>query len=262
MPSIIFSTKADGDLLFSSHHPELNQDIKARRLKFFEKNQIDPSRVVNLSGSHGTRIATVTEADLGKGSLDPDTRIPDTDGLITDFPHSYLMITGADCFPVLFSSDDDGFDSAHHKAVIGAAHCGWRGIIGLKADFKDFPERVGHEAGIVPQMIKAFQERFAIGPNRIHVWIGPGIKACHYDVEEARAILFTNSYPGSVIKNDHKFFLDLPQVLRAQLQESGVAQTHITEHSDCTYCEAQDWFSWRRDKPAYVEANAFLINRK
>src|SRR5437660_1314191 len=98
MPHIISSTKADGDMVFKSGYPELNDQIRLNRIQFFKKNSIDPARVVNLEGIHKTHVEIVEEKDLGKGVLDSETRIKNADGLITNTPNSCLMITGADCF--------------------------------------------------------------------------------------------------------------------------------------------------------------------
>ena len=81
---------------------EINRQVVDNRKKFFEKCGIDPSRLVNLKAVHGNKIFLAGKNDLGKGALDDDTRIAGVDGLLSKLSNSYLMVTGADCFPILF----------------------------------------------------------------------------------------------------------------------------------------------------------------
>jgi len=215
-----------------------NEQIRQNRISFFKKNNIDPQRLVNLAGVHGANIAMTCHSDMGKGALDPTTRIADTDGLITNIKNSYLMITGADCFPVLF------FDE--NKDVIAAAHCGWRGIL----------------MGLPAKMIDKFKNDFDSNPADIIVWIGPGIKSCHYDIPKERADLFSKDYKEYIIIKGGKIFLDLASIIALQLTGAGVKPKKITTYPDCTFCQKEKWFSYRRDKPKFIEANAFIINLK
>jgi len=275
--AIFFSQKSDGDLLFKTrtntdltrtdtdptrtntdltqtNTEELNKKVRQNRICFFEKNKIAPQRLVNLAGVHGTNIGTITcDSTLGSGSLNPNSRIPDTDGLITNIRNSYLMITGADCFPVFF------WDSV--KNVIGIAHCGWRSIInadlrGLNADLR------GQKDGIAIEMIKKFKADFGSNPTDIQVWLGPGIKSCHFEVKNDVAELFEKNFKNAIINRGAKIFIDLPKVIMLQLIEAGVMPENITEHPDCTYCQKDKYFSYRRDKPETLEANAFIIHLK
>jgi len=254
--SIIFSQKSDGDLLFKTRNnaeptqnnaEKLNDQIRQNRVCFFEKNKIDPKRLVNIVGVHGTNITMTRHSDLRKGALDPETRIKDTDGLITNIKNSYLMITGADCFPVFF------WESV--KNVIGIAHCGWKGIL----------------AGLPSKMVKKLKDEFGSNPADIQVWLGPGIKSCHFEVQNDVSRLFEKNFKSAIINRDDKIFIDLTKAIMLPLMEAGVKTENITEHPDCTYCEKEKWFSYRRDKfenpepveePRLIEANAFIINLK
>jgi len=236
--AIIFSEKSDGDMLFKTNDSPLNEKIKANRQLFFDKNNIDASRLVNIYGTHESDIFIVDEKDLGSGALNAETRIEDYDGLITDIKDSYLMVTGADCFPVFFYDEN--------KDVIAAAHCGWRGIL----------------MGLPAKMIEKFKNEFGSNPADIIIWIGPGIKSCHYDVLQERADLFSKDYKECIIIKDNKIFLDLAEIIALQLTGAGVKPEKITTHPDCTFCEKDKYFSYRRDKPEIIQANAFIINLK
>lgn len=217
---------------------KINSMVKINRQRFFQKNNIDPLKVVNIAGVHGNYIYIVKQEDLGKGALEPETRIKDTDGLITNIKNTYLMTTGADCFAVFFH--DRG------SQVIGIAHCGWRGIL----------------ENIVPAMIDKFKENFNSQPENLKIWIGPGIKSCHFEVKEDVIELFEGKYKTAIIKRNNQYFIDLPAVMALQLTEAGVNPQKITEYPNCTFCQKEKWFSYRRDKPKFIEANAFIIKLK
>ena len=236
--AIIFSKKSDGDMLFKTNDSLLNDKIKANRQLFFDKNNINASRLVNIYGAHGSDIFIVDEKDLGSGALNAETRIEDYDGLITNAKNSYLMVTGADCFPVFFYNEN--------KDVIAAAHCGWRGIL------KELPAK----------MIDKFKNEFSSNPADISIWIGPGIKSCYYDVPQERADLFSKDYKEYIIIKDGKIFLDLAGIIALQLTGAGIESQKITTHPGCTFCQKDKYFSYRRDKNEIIEANAFIINLK
>lgn len=237
--SIVCSTKSDGDLLFKNDPatpPDIANDVvRENREQFFRAHAIPPERVVNICGVHGNRIYRVRRDDLGKGALDPATRIARYDGLVTNVEGAFLMVTGADCFPVFFWDEE--------SRAIGAAHAGWRGIA----------------KKIIPFMIDAFRDEYHSSVADIRTWIGPGIQEHHYDVSEERAAFFASGYPRALLRRDNKIFLDLPAVIHAQLIESGVEPAHISAQGDCTFCADHAWFSHRRDHDDPIKSAAFLI---
>lgn len=234
-------------MLFKTNDSPLNANIKINRQRFFEQYHIDPDRLVNIYGKHGSDIFKVEEKNLGSGALEAKTRIKNYDSLIIDVKNSYLMVTGADCFPVLF------WDSA--KNAIAAAHCGWRGIL------SELPTKI----------INKFKDEFHSKPADIFVWIGPGIKSCHYEVPRKRADLFLKNHKEYIIIKDDKFSLNLAGIIALQLTRAGVKPEKVTTHPDCTFCEKDKYFSYRRDKlenfepiegQKIIQANAYIINLK
>ncbi|MBI2514741.1 peptidoglycan editing factor PgeF [Candidatus Wolfebacteria bacterium] len=237
--SIFSSQKSDGDFLFKTDFPRLNQKVKQNRLKFFKKHKIDPRRLVNLAGIHGVNIDTITcDSILGNGSLNPDTRIKNTDGLITNIKNSYLMVTGADCFPVLFYDEKN--------KAIGAMHAGWKGLL----------------KEIAAEMLKKFVTDFSTDPANLSVWMGPGIKSCHFEVKNDVGALFEKNYKNEIIERDGRTFIDLPKIIKVQLTALGVQPEKIVEHPDCTFCGKDKYFSYRRDKPKVIHSNAYIIHLK
>lgn len=225
-------------MLFSKNFPASNEKTKNNRQIFFEKNNIDSSRLINAECVHGANIAIITDDSMpGSGALNPETQIKNADGLITNIKNSYLMITGGDCFPVFFYDPQ--------KQAIGIAHAGWKGILNE----------------IAPKMVSEFKNQFKSNPADIQVYIGPGIKSCHFKVKEDIKELFSKDYKNAIIEKDGKIFIDLPAIIALQLNEAGVKTENITLHPDCAFCE-EKYFSYRRDKPEKIEAQAYIINLK
>ena len=231
---IFLSDVDDGNMLFAQGRDEINRQVVDNRKKFFEKCGIDPSRLVNLKAVHGNKIFLAGKNDLGKGALDDDTRIAGVDGLLSKLSNSYLMVTGADCFPILFYDEKTG--------VIGAAHAGWKGVIN----------------NIAGELIKTAKDNFGSNAKNVKVWIGPGIKSCHFQVKNEVLELFQTKEPDYVLKKENGYFVDLQVILRRQLLASGIFDENITMHNACTFCDLK-YFSNRRDKKQFLEAFAAII---
>jgi YfiH family protein len=131
----------------------------------------------------------------------------------------------ADCIPILFAEPE--------ARVCGAAHAGWRGTV----------------AGIARNVIGRMAEAGA-RPERVRVALGPSIGPCCFEVgpevvAEFRAAL--GDLPGLVVPGPRKDHLDLRVATRAILERAGVAPGSIDDRPPCTRCEADRFFSYRRD---------------
>ncbi len=145
------------------------------------------------------------------------------------------MVTGADCFPIFF------YDEQY--PVIGVAHCGWRGVI----------------KNIISATIDKFKENFSSRPENLKIWVGPGIKSCHFQVQKDVVKLFENQYEEAIMRKNSKCYIDLSAIIRSQLTKNDINAKNTMEHADCTYCLKEKWFSHRRDKIKPPVASAFII---
>ena len=184
----------------------------------------EPDRLVATRHVHGTEVWTV-------GGPLPDPA--EFDGLVCDEVGPVLGAFAADCVPMLFA------DQANH--VIGAAHSGWRGVIGAGSTT---PGR-GVAANVVARMVD-----HGARADRIRVALGPSIGPCCFEVgaevvEQFRAVF--GALPGLVIAGPHKDHIDLRVALRAVLEREGVRGDHIDDQPPCTKCNAERFFSYRRD---------------
>lgn len=180
-----------------------------------------------LNMIHGTEIILVDDTPV-----DPQTV---GDGCITDTPNAPMMITTADCVPVIF------YDPK--KRAVGLAHAGWRGTL----------------ARICQKTVEAMSKNFSSDPGDLQVGIGPSIGPCCFEVGEDVADLFKAEFagrdlvqelPSSEVKGSSvpKFKVDLWGVNIAVLREAGVPLENIFSSRICSRCREDLCYSYRRDR--------------
>ncbi len=200
------------------------KDEKAliNREKFFKEIGAPGEKVVSVKSVHGDNIVIVTEKDCGKF-------IDGTDGLITGCRDVYLSITIADCLPVIIFSIE--------KPAISLLHCGWKGL----------------EKGIIGKSVLRIKHSFNIDPDNLYAGIGPGIGKCHYEVGVDFQEKFM-AYPDAFLQRRGRIFADIKSIAQKQLEDAGVKLENIDTSPVCTYCEADRYFSHRKDKSEPVKA--------
>ena len=89
---------------------------------------------------------------------------------------------------------------------------------------------------------------FGTRPENVIGGIGPGILASCYEVDEPAAAPFREAFGGRFIKPvGERFLVDLPGAIEADLAAAGVRSIHVIRR--CTHCEADAFYSYRRDGP-------------
>ncbi len=197
-------------------------DVCENRDQFLQTVGLSVEDVVSSGLVHGSHVARVSRSDMG-------TLISDTDALVTNDKGVILAVTVADCVPVYF------YDSV--KNVIGIAHAGWRGVV----------------SEIVKKTIGTMGTEYESDPKDIKALIGPHINACHFEIGEDIVQNF-EQYPKAIKRAEGKIFVDLSLILEDQLLSIGMAKEYIIQSNECTYCNPEKYFSYRRDKPEKVEA--------
>jgi purine-nucleoside/S-methyl-5'-thioadenosine phosphorylase / adenosine deaminase len=139
------------------------------------------------------------------------------DALLEDTPGAVVAVKTADCIPILL------VDECKH--AVAAVHAGWRGTV----------------ARIVPAALAGMAERFGTAPSDLHAAIGPGIGKCCYEVGPEVAVQFAEQ---------KRIHIDLADVNRRQLLETGVSPERIYVANLCTMCLPEEFHSFRRDKEA------------
>ena len=141
------------------------------------------------------------------------------DGLITHHSRLGLLSLHADCQPALF------FDPV--EKVLANVHCGWRG-------------------NVLDIYSETVRNLCALGckPANILVGIGPSLGPCH-----AEFINYKKELPIAFwdfqVKPNH---FDLWAISRYQLETAGILPHHIHCANICTYSNAKNWYSYRRER--------------
>ena len=145
------------------------------------------------------------------------TEEPQGDALISDLAGVRVGVKTADCVPILLVDPS--------TRVVAAIHAGWRGTA----------ENIGAAA------VRELAARWNTRAGNLRAAIGPSIGLCCYEVGAEVANRFERWIP--VPKNRH---LDLPAINEIQLRAEGVAD--IWRSGECTFCRAERFFSFRRER--------------
>jgi YfiH family protein len=169
-------------------------------------------QVFFLRQVHGNRVVTP-----------PWSEAPEGDASVTDRTGELLAIETADCLPVLIVDAE--------RQRVAAAHAGWRGTV----------------ARVAQAAVKALADAGS-DPSRLQVALGPSIGPCCYEVgpkvEEAFGAAGAQFFSARLSGRSH---LDVAAANRAQLVEMGIPATSIDHVDACTRCDAERFFSYRRD---------------
>jgi polyphenol oxidase len=151
-------------------------------------------------------------------------RLPVTaDAVVTRKPGILIGVQVADCVPMLLHD--------RSKSIVGAVHAGWRGT----------------SLQILKKTISLMSEHFGSDPRDMKVAFGPSIKGHCYQVDsEVNDAVMSATGPGdyAVRKND-KFCVDLASANMIQALSSGIPSQNIWISPECTYCNPDDYHSYR-----------------
>lgn len=202
--------------LGSRDEPEHVTENRARMARAMD---VTPDRFVSIYQVHSPDVAVVEQP------WSADAR-PKADALVTRTEGLALVISTADCGPVLFADPK--------SRVIGAAHAGWRGAL----------------TGVLEATLNAME---ALGARRddIVTALGPMISQANYEVGPDFIAAFDKSAPGSArffqpSPNAERALFDLPGYIAARLAQAGVRQ--IEDLKLCTYADPARFFSYRRSQ--------------
>ena len=207
------------------HVGDNSEDVIKNRKLFAASLDFNLEDIVTPNQVHGDKVQLVDESYRGRGSVDYEDSIKDTDALITNTPNLPLMLCFADCVPILFVD-------AENRAI-GIAHAGWKGTM----------------KKIAAKTLTAMVNEFGTDPAKCLIGIAPSIGACCYDVGENVQNACQESFPDFadelLIKRDNKVFVDLWLANKIQLMEIGASEENIDIARECTCCKSGWYFSYR-----------------
>lgn len=231
--SVGFTTKLGGaskgvwkSLNTALHVGDDEHDVIANREEIAQKLGFPFAAWTCAEQIHGQRVHVVTRRDAGSGRLTRDDAIPNTDALITNEPNIWLTSFYADCVPLYFY---DPF-----LKVVGLAHAGWKGTV----------------ASIAQSTIKAMVDTYGCNVSALKAAIGPAIGACCYEVDThvVEHVKAAQMMEGVTPKANGRYWLDLKLLNRQIMIKAGILPSQIEMSHRCTACEADLFFSHRRDR--------------
>lgn len=166
-----------------------------------------------LQQVHGTEVV----------EAQPDGQVRTADACFTAQPGQGCIVMTADCLPVLFTNTQG--------TKVAAAHAGWRGLA----------------AGVLEQTLKVFAPH-----EQVLAWLGPAIGPLAFEVgaEVKQAFVAQHAkaedaFRTSPTNPQDRYLADIYQLARIRLEAAGVAAVTGGEH--CTFSDADNFFSYRRD---------------
>lgn len=172
--------------------------------------------VCAFSQVHGARVL---EGRPSWFEEEADAAVTDTRGLL-------LVVSTADCLPVLFHDPLTG--------AVGAAHCGWRGTV----------------KGIAGKTLGKMTTLYGADPADVRIAFGPSILAANYQVGAEVVAAFRGAgFPEHVATPDGtgRFLLDVAAANRWLLLKDGVQPANVWESGLCTHGDSARFYSHRRD---------------
>ena len=205
--------------------------VEENRRRFFEVFGVAASQVVRVRQVHGDGVLTVDESLVSREGF-PSVLLDERyeyDGLITNLPNLALVVSTADCLPILIHDPI--------RRAVAAVHAGWRSTA----------------RGIAARAIETMTAAYGTHAEDCRVAIGPGIRQCCYEVDAAVTDAMMGALPTwgnhAVATQPGHFHLDLAGVNRAILMGAGVRPDRIADLKLCTACRTDLFFSHRAEKP-------------
>ena len=187
-------------------------NIMNNRRLFFNKLGIDENSVALPDQIHSSNVKIVSSAGI----------IPMTDAIVTTTRGLYLGIQTADCFPV--------FLYAPKKNIVGIVHAGWKGAV--------------HD--ILMKTTDYLINNFDVLPSQLFIAIGPGLQQ---ECFEIRSDVY-KQFPDKFLEkhpDTSKKYLNLSGFLEQQLISLRIPAEQIFIRRDCTKCNQENYYSYRRD---------------
>jgi YfiH family protein len=208
------SAKPFDSLNFHVASGETAQNVAENLRRVAAEIGFAPGELFLVDQVHGSRVFIAEGEAHGRGRDEADAVVV-ADGRVGG-------VRVADCVPILVGDLVSG-----HAAAI---HAGWRGI----------------EAGVIGAALSALGD----SRNTRVAAIGPCIGPCCFEVgvDVGDRIARGAGDPDVIVRRvGDKAFVDLRLAARAQLRAYGVASGDVEAVGGCTNCDAETYFSFRRD---------------
>lgn len=222
-----FSDSGDGDLSFYNLSSDLAESAW-NNLAVVKKNVLTlPAWAIQVHGNRVLPVKTFSKSVLSEKA----------DALITSLKDQPVGVFSADCLPLLIYSEK----------VCAAVHAGWRST----------------RQNIAAVAVQAFYEHYSENAASLKAYIGPCIGQCCLEMgdEVYDEFVSENSDYAAFFVRRKKWHLDLRSLNRFQLVSSGVINENISDLDSCTFCHADEYYSFRRQRQRNGSMFSFIVNR-
>ncbi|MEE9553289.1 MAG: polyphenol oxidase family protein [candidate division Zixibacteria bacterium] len=168
-------------------------------------------------------------ADIAFVDNGPSSGVIYADGLLSESADICLTVRTADCIPLIF---------AEPSGLFGIVHVGWRGFA----------------AGIIDELFVEVRNKGYNAENS-SVYIGPSIGKCCFEVGDEVAVLFDYDF---VSEQKGRFYVDLPKAVGNIISSYGVKETNVGMSSECTCCDGEKFYSYRREGAAPIQMVSYI----
>lgn len=201
---------------------EKNLEDLSKEFKFETKNICRPKQ------THTDRVEVINDGDEGIYVK----KFENVDGFITDKQNKVLMLSFADCTPLLFYEPV--------KNIIGNTHSGWKGTL----------------QSIATRTVEKMILEYSCNPTDIICCIGPHIRKCHFEVDKDVADVFYNTFKElenieEIIEykqHKDKYYIDTVKINKQILLNMGLKEENIIDSNICTVCNSNTCHSYRAQK--------------
>lgn len=175
--------------------------------------------------THEDKVLKIDKHFLELSEEEKEKKLYGNDAVITNLPNQCILVSTADCVPILL------YDPVTKS--IAAIHAGWKGTL----------------LRIAKKSIEAMVQAYNSNPKDVIAVIGVSISADLYEVgEELKTAFQANGFNIETIFNikNKKLYLDLWQANKEILIESGLTENNIEISGLCSYSDSEKFFSARR----------------
>jgi YfiH family protein len=199
----------DDPLAVAENHRRMAEAVGYRHETLFELSQV-----------HGRHVREVRAAEAPA-----EVRREEGDALLACEAGVAIGVRAADCLPLLVVDPE--------SRAVSAVHAGWRGTV----------------AGVALAALDALRAATGAPASRLHAAVFPHIRACCFEVGSDVAAEIQRVVPGErvVDASREKPHVALARVITAQLVAAGVPHAQLDDVAGCTRCDAERFFSYRRD---------------
>ena len=216
------------DFASNATYKEQKQEVNKGLKLLSEEFEFNIKDICRPKQTHTDKVKKVDNGDEGIYIK----KFDNVDGLATDKKDKVLMLSFADCTPLLF------YDTT--KNIIANTHSGWKGTL----------QSIGVKT--VEKMVKEYN----CNSKDIICCIGPHIRKCHFEVDKDVKDLFYTKFKDlegieKIIEfneEKNKYYVDTVKINKQILLNIGLKEENIIDSNICTVCNSDICHSFRAEK--------------